>query len=107
MIVGSGAAGAILAYELAARGRDVILLERGALVDRSAFTDNEPAMLSKLYRDGALQVSRDFRFAVLQGMCVGGSTVVNNAVAIPAPPELLDDWNDPSGLNAGLDLASV
>ena len=44
MIVGSGAAGAILAYELAARGKDVILLERGALVDRSEFSDNEPAM---------------------------------------------------------------
>ena len=107
VIVGSGAAGAILAYELAARGRDVILLERGELVDRSEFNDNEPAMLSKLYRDGALQVSRDFRFAVLQGMCVGGSTVVNNAVSIKAPGAVLDDWNDPSGSNAGLDRPSL
>jgi len=107
VIVGSGAAGAILAYELADRGRDVILLERGALVDRSEFTDDESAMLSKLYRDGALQVSRDFRFAVLQGMCVGGSTVVNNAVSIKAPTEVLDDWNDPSGLNAGLHRPSL
>ena len=64
-------------------------------------------MLSKLYRDGALQVSRDFRFAVLQGMCVGGSTVVNNAVSIKAPGAVLDDWNDPSGSNAGLDRPSL
>jgi choline dehydrogenase-like flavoprotein len=107
VIVGSGAAGAILAYELAARGKDVIVLERGKLVDRSEFNDNEPRMLSLLYRDGALGVSRDLRFAVLQGMCVGGSTVVNNAVCIPAPEEVLDRWNDPTGLNAGLDLESL
>ena len=36
-------------------------------------------------------------------MCVGGSTVVNNAVCIRAPDDVLDRWNDPNGLNAGLD----
>ena len=104
VIVGSGAAGAILAYELAARGREVLVIERGKHVDPSDFNDVETNMLSELYSDGAIQVSRDLRFAVLQGMCVGGSTVVNNAVCIKAPDDVLERWNDSNGLNAGIDL---
>ena len=33
VIVGTGAAGAMLAYELAERGRQVLMLERGSHVD--------------------------------------------------------------------------
>jgi choline dehydrogenase-like flavoprotein len=61
-------------------------------------------MVSKLYADGALQQARDFRFQVIQGSCVGGSSVVNNAVCFDTPDRVLDQWND-KGLNAGLDLA--
>jgi choline dehydrogenase-like flavoprotein len=107
VIVGSGAAGAIIAYDLAESGKDVLVLERGMHVEPARFNDTETDMLSKLYSDGAIQVSRDLRFAVLQGMCVGGSTVVNNAVCIPAPDDVLDMWNDPRGLNAGLDRARL
>ena len=102
-IVGSGAAGAILAYELADRGRDVVVLERGPHVDPSEFTEDEKIQISTLYGDGALQLSKDFRFSVLQGMCVGGSTVVNNAVCFDLPERVFKRWNDPGGLNAGLD----
>src|SRR5262249_22519910 len=35
--------------------------------------------------------------------CVGGSTVVNNAVCYDIPPRTLERWNDPEGLDAGLD----
>src|SRR5689334_13523244 len=40
-IVGSGAAGAILAYRLAERGREVVLLEGGKHVDPRDFTEDE------------------------------------------------------------------
>jgi choline dehydrogenase-like flavoprotein len=103
VIVGSGAGGATLAYELAKRGREVLMLERGAHVDPAQFTENEATQLSKLYADGSLTLSKDFRFRVAQGMCVGGSTVVNNAVCFDLPDRVLDRWLDPRGLNAGLD----
>jgi choline dehydrogenase-like flavoprotein len=102
-IVGSGAAGSVLAYELAERGRDVVVLERGPHVDPSQFTEDEKVQVSTLYRDGALQLSADLRFSVLQGMCVGGTTVVNNAVCFDLPEHVLRRWNDTDGLNAGLD----
>jgi choline dehydrogenase-like flavoprotein len=101
VIVGTGAAGAMLAYKLAERGRHVLMLERGSHVDPSSFTENEAEQLARLYRDGALTLSQDFRFQVAQGMCVGGSTVVNNAVCLRLPPEVLASWNGEH--EAGLD----
>ena len=45
----------------------------------------------------------DLHFQVAQGMCVGGSTVVNNAVCFDLPDHVRDRWLDEKGLNAGLD----
>jgi choline dehydrogenase-like flavoprotein len=101
VVVGSGAAGAIIAYRLAEAGRNVLVLERGLHLDPSEFSEDEVAQISSLYADGALQLSRDFSFQVLQGMCVGGSTVVNNAVCFDLPDKTLRRWNDELG--AGLD----
>ncbi len=106
-IVGSGAAGAMLAYRLAERGRDVVVLERGRHVDPTEFIEDERRQFSDLYSDGGLQLSRDARFHVLQGMCVGGSTVVNNAVCFDLPEHVLDRWNDADGLDAGLDRTAL
>jgi choline dehydrogenase-like flavoprotein len=44
---------------------------------------------------------------VFQGSCVGGSTVVNNAVCFNIPEEVLERWIDPKGLNIGLDKRGV
>jgi choline dehydrogenase-like flavoprotein len=101
VVVGTGAAGAMLAYELAKRERDVLLLEQGRHVDPAAFTEDEGEQLSNLYADGAL-VATNFRFQVAQGMCVGGSTVVNNAVCFNLPDDVLKRWNG-SKYEAGLD----
>ena len=100
VVVGSGAAGAIVAYRLAELGRSVLVLERGLHLHPSQFSDDEVTQISNLYADGALQLSRDFSFQVLQGMCVGGSTVVNNAVCFDLPDDVLQDWN---GRGAGLE----
>jgi choline dehydrogenase-like flavoprotein len=101
-IVGSGAAGAVLAYRLAERGREVVLLEGGKHVDPRDFTEDERVQFSNLFSDGGMQMSTDTRFSVLQGKCVGGSTTVNNAVCYDIPPRTLQRWNDRDGLDAGL-----
>ncbi len=105
IVVGTGAGGSILAYELAARGREVLMLERGAHVDPHDFTENEAEQLSNLYADGALTLSKDYTFQVAQGMCVGGSTVVNNAVCLDLPNAVRDRWNEEFA--AGLDPARL
>jgi choline dehydrogenase-like flavoprotein len=107
VIIGSGAGASVLAEGLLKAGREVLMLERGDYVDPTTFSEDEVEMLGKLYHDGALQLSRDFRFQVLQGSCVGGTTVVNNAVCFNLPPEVLTKWNDMPSLDAGLDPARV
>ena len=102
-IVGSGAAGSVLAYRLAEQGREVVLLEGGRHVDPRDFTEDERVQFSNLYSDGGMQMSTDSRFQVLQGKCVGGSTVINNAVCYDIPPRTLQRWNDSDGLDAGID----
>jgi choline dehydrogenase-like flavoprotein len=101
VIAGSGAAASILAHQLVQSGRKVLLVERGELELPSTYTDKEVDMVSRLYADGALQLSRDFRFQVFQGSCVGGSTVVNNAVCFETPDYILDKWINEMGV--GLD----
>jgi choline dehydrogenase-like flavoprotein len=93
VIVGSGAAGAILAEQLLEQGRRVLVLEKGLYVHPDDFKEDEIDMISRLYSDGALQISQALRFTILQGSCVGGTTVVNNAVCFDTPRRVLDAWN--------------
>lgn len=98
VIVGSGAAASVLAHQLVKEGRKVLLVECGGLEQTASFTEDEVDMVSRLYADGALQLSRDFRFQVFQGRCVGGSTVVNNAVCFETPDYILDKWINEMGI---------
>ncbi|MDP4236279.1 MAG: GMC family oxidoreductase N-terminal domain-containing protein [Bacteroidota bacterium] len=107
VIIGTGAGAAIAARGLVEQGREVLMIERGDHVDPSTFNEDEMDMMSRLYADGALQQSKDFRFRVLQGSCVGGTTVINNAVCFDMPDYILDQWNDKEGINANLDANRV
>jgi choline dehydrogenase-like flavoprotein len=107
VVVGSGAAGAILAHRMAGKGREVLVLERGRHLDPAEFTEDERSQFANLYAGGGMQMSTDARFQVLQGKCVGGSTVVNNAVCFELPEHVLERWNDGNGLDAGLDEAEM
>ena len=102
-IIGSGAAGSILAYEMAKQGREVLLLEKGKYVEPRYFNEDEVEMIGKLFADGVFQQTEDFKFTILQGNCVGGSTVVNNGVCFDPPPNIIKQWNQIRGQNAGID----
>ena len=105
IVVGSGAAGAILAYRFAQAGRRVLVVERGPHVDPRQFTDDEVEQYLKLYNEGALQLATNFSLQVLQGMCVGGGTTINNALCLHPPTHVLDAWDavDRPALEAAID----
>lgn len=107
VVIGSGAAASILAKGLVENGRKVLMVERGNHEKPETFNENEMEMVSRLFKDGAIQAASDFRFTVFQGSCVGGSTVVNNAVCFKMPESVLDKWTSLSELNTGLNKAGV
>ena len=98
MVIGSGAAGGILAYRFAETGRKVLVLERGPHVDPREFGDDEVGQYLRLYNEGALQLATNFSLQVLQGMCVGGGTTINNALCLHPPELVLEQW-EPRGLD--------
>jgi choline dehydrogenase-like flavoprotein len=102
IVVGSGAAGGILAYRLAEAGKKVLVLERGPYVDPQTFGDDEVVQYLRLYNEGALQLATDFSLQVLQGMCVGGGTTINNALCLDPPDLVLEQWE-----SRGLDRAAL
>ncbi len=93
VIVGSGAAGSVMAFQLAQRGLKVLVLEKGKRQDPQSFVHNEMEMLPRLYKNGGVQTSIDHDLVIMQGCTVGGSTVVNNAIWLRADLDrILPDW---------------
>ena len=101
IVIGSGAGGAVAAYNLAAQGHDVLIIEAGPHAPSPRITHEERRMTATLYKDGGIQTSRDNDFVVFQAHCVGGGTVINNGIALrvdqpgmihPDAPDVLDKW---------------
>jgi len=87
-VVGTGAGGSVVAYQLAAAGARVTMLERGAWLHPKDFSHDEPEMIARIYKDGGAQTNNDADMFVLQGNCVGGSTVLTNAVCFRMPEDI-------------------
>ena len=102
VVVGSGAGGGVVAGELAARGRSVLLLEAGGHHTAEEFVRWETRAAHDLWWP--------LRFAfpvgdpglgpvvLIGGRCVGGSTTINTKVALRASQRELDKWHAASGL---------
>lgn len=99
VVIGSGAGGAVMAYELASAGKQVVILEAGDYVPSSEFNEELPAMLEALYAEHGTQTNKDGDLTILQGQCVGGSTVVNGCVAFRVPDFILEEWSRDHGLS--------
>jgi choline dehydrogenase-like flavoprotein len=92
-IIGSGAAGSVVAWQLVSRGLRVALIEKGGREDPQTFSHNEFDMTPRLYKHGGLQTTADNNVVILQGSTLGGSTVINNAIWLRADLDrILADW---------------
>jgi choline dehydrogenase-like flavoprotein len=99
VVVGTGAGGAACAYELASRGRAVLLLEEGDFHRRGALTGRTQPMVKKLYRDQGLTLALgNVGIPVFAGRAVGGSTVINSGTCYRAPERVFHRWRDDDGL---------
>ena len=92
VVVGSGAGGGVVAAELAAKGKDVIVLEKGGYHNEADFTQQEGDGLARLYDAGGLLATRDLGLVILQGATLGGGTVVNYTTSFATPESVRHEW---------------
>jgi choline dehydrogenase-like flavoprotein len=93
-IIGSGAAGAILGTKLAEEGKSVVLLEKGGYYDGESMNQREADMIPLLWKNAGANFTSNLRIAVAQGCCLGGSTVINDAVCFRIPKIVIEQWNE-------------
>lgn len=101
VVIGTGAGGAAAAYELASRGRAVVLLEEGRLHRRKDLTGRASHAFKHLYRDnGVTMALGNAPMPVLAGRAVGGSTIVNSGTCYRAPERTFRYWRERHGMPA-------
>ncbi|MGH7894120.1 MAG: GMC family oxidoreductase N-terminal domain-containing protein, partial [Candidatus Binatia bacterium] len=95
VVIGSGAGGGPVAAVLAESGRRVVVVEAGPRLEAGDFTGDEGEMTARLWKVAA---TTDTTMSLYAGACVGGSTVINDALCFRPPPEVLAEWRDAHGL---------
>ena len=98
VIVGSGAGAGITAELLTKAGLDVVLIEEGPLRTSSDFKQKESDAYATLYQEGAGRRTMDGALTLLQGRCVGGTTVINWTSSFRTPDSTLGYWQERFGL---------
>jgi choline dehydrogenase-like flavoprotein len=92
VVVGSGPCGAVAAYELAAAGHDVILLEEGPpFTVRDLELDGNLSM-TRTMREGGLRMTRGTIMPTMQAIALGGGSLVNSAICVRPPDSVFDRW---------------
>lgn len=97
-IIGSGAGAGITAELLTKAGLDVVILEEGPLRTSTDFNQKESQAYQDLYQESATRATMDNSMSILQGRCVGGTTVINWTSSFRTPEDTLKFWQDQFGL---------
>jgi choline dehydrogenase-like flavoprotein len=100
VVIGTGAGGAAMAYDLARRGRAVLLLEGGHYHPRTEFHGRSSEAYRKLYLGlGGTIALGNVAAPILAGRGVGGTTTINSGTCYRAPEHTLARWGERYGLS--------
>ncbi|HMJ09894.1 MAG TPA: GMC family oxidoreductase [Polyangiaceae bacterium] len=103
VVIGSGAAGAVIAAELAEAGQDVVVLEEGPHVPPERYSAMRPSQTMRhMWRDAGLTFAIGLgdtpMINVMMGRCFGGSSVLTGGVCFRVPGSVLHEWRERFGL---------
>ena len=98
-IVGSGAGGGVIAGELAAAGKSVVVLEAGDYFDDSDFDGLELNAYQRSYLNGGPFPTVDGQVSIVTGTGVGGGTVVNWTNCLRTYDHVRAEWAGEHGLS--------
>lgn len=103
VVVGSGPGGAVVARELAALGRDVVLLEEGPPFGVKDFVLEAGHSMRRTMREAGFRAARGKTFLpTMQAIALGGGSLVNSAICVRPPAWVLERWQEQHGIDYGL-----
>lgn len=91
-VVGSGAGGAVAAYEAAAAGRTVLVLERGPGWSETDLVPREAEGSARFFWDRGLAATEDLGVVLFAGRALGGGTLVNWMTSLRLPEDIRAEW---------------
>ena len=98
IIIGTGAGGDTTAEILANAALKVLMFEEGPLKSSDDFRMDEREAYRDLYQESAGRMSKDGAMSILQGRCVGGTTVINWTSSFRTPEPTLQHWASEFGV---------
>ena len=98
VVIGSGAGGGVVAGELAKAGKSVVILEKGGYNSESDYTWQEAQATPELFLKRGTLTTKDLGVIILAGSTLGGGTVVNWTTSFRTPEDVLEEWDQHSGL---------
>ncbi|MCX8124577.1 MAG: GMC family oxidoreductase [Spirochaetes bacterium] len=92
-VIGSGAGGAVAAYELAAFGYTVIVVEEGGYYTTKDYNGKPLDNMKTMWRGAGSTVSFGIPpVSIPTGKCVGGTTAINSATCFRTPENIVTQW---------------
>jgi choline dehydrogenase-like flavoprotein len=108
VVIGSGAGGATAALVLAEAGKEVVVLEEGPAVRDEDRGLGPTESFMRLFRDRGTQVAMGRSvIPILQGRCLGGTTVVNGAIVWRLPEKAYERAFGAAGARDAIRLADL
>lgn len=104
VVVGSGAGGAVVAAICAEAGLDVVVVEEGGHYPHAEYSKFRPSeTIRRLGRESGMTAvvpatSDTPTLSLMQGKCVGGSSIMTGGVCFRVPEDILAHWARDLGL---------
>jgi choline dehydrogenase-like flavoprotein len=99
VVIGSGAGGATAAVTLARGGERVAIVEAGPWRDPNDYPQTVYGAMRDMLDAWGSNFTRGRAFwPIVQGSLVGGSTVINSAIAVRTPGDIFEQWERDHGV---------
>lgn len=104
IVIGSGPSGGRIAADMTRKGAKVLLLEAGPFFRAKDFPKPEIASSAQMFWGGGAELNHDARLGFLRAKCVGGTSVVNQALLDRFDQLVWDEWKNLSSIDFSDDM---
>lgn len=99
IIIGAGVSGGFIAHELQKSGAHCLLLEAGKHYKKMDYPTDEMQANAQLYWGGGIELNKDANLGLLRPKCVGGGSLVNQALVDRFDETAFDLFQKKSGID--------